>query len=312
MRTVYPLGRSVQETAVSVHLQASRRSDGEPRRAQPFKRRCFASALQEIGAAPDAARHLDVFQSPSRWLIVSRFEETPTLALSSWPEARDAMAVVGFDVYGTLVDPLAMEVPLRAHVGERAPQFAAQWRQHQLDTAFRRALMRRYVNFDVVTRDALRFTARQLEVTLSEVAEEALLSAYVQLPAFADAQSGLLALGAEGHRLLAFSNGLESTLRRLLAHVRLLPPLAGVVSVDDVRTYKPDPAVYLHLAHRGGAPIEQTWLVSSNAWDVLGAKAAGLRAAWLRRHPTAQWEGLGIGEPDLVVSSLGELTGKLP
>jgi len=74
------------------------------------------------------------------------------------------MAVVGFDVYGTLVDPLAMEEPLRAHVGEKAAQFASQSRQYQLDSAFRRALMRRYENFDVVTADALRFTAKLLDV----------------------------------------------------------------------------------------------------------------------------------------------------
>ncbi len=56
------------------------------------------------------------------------------------------MALIGFDVYGTLVDPLGMERPLEAHVGERALQFASAWRQHQLDSAFRRALMRRYAN----------------------------------------------------------------------------------------------------------------------------------------------------------------------
>jgi 2-haloacid dehalogenase len=221
------------------------------------------------------------------------------------------MAVIGFDVYGTLVDPLAMERPLQAHVGEQASLFASAWRQHQLDSAFRRALMRKYANFDVVTRDALHFTARQLAITLSTAAEDKLLASYVELPAFADARPGLVALGGEGHTLLAFSNGVESTLRKLLSHARLLPPLAGVVSVDDVRTYKPDPTVYLHLVAQGGAPVDQTWLVSSNAWDVLGAKSAGLRSAWVRRHAKTPWEGWGIAEPDLVVASLGELTARI-
>jgi 2-haloacid dehalogenase len=222
------------------------------------------------------------------------------------------MALIGFDVYGTLVDPLAMDGPLAAHVGKQASLFAAAWRQHQLDSAFRRALMRRYVNFDVVTRDALHFTAKALDIDLSVAAEKALLAAYVELPPFADTRPGLVALEAEGHKLMAFSNGLEKTLEALLAHARLVPPISGIVSVDDVRTYKPDPAVYLHLVARGGANADQTWLVSSNAWDVLGAKSAGLRAAWVRRDRKKPWEGWGIAEPDLVVSSLGELTGKLP
>jgi len=222
------------------------------------------------------------------------------------------MAFIGFDVYGTLVDPLGMERPLRAHVGEQALRFATTWRQHQLDSCFRRALMQRYANFDVVTRDALRFTARLLGITLSSATESELLGAYLELPAFPDARAGLVALEADGNALVAFSNGVEASLRKLLSEARLLPPLAGVVSVDDVRSYKPDPAVYLHLLQRGGAPADDTWLVSANAWDVLGAKSAGLRAAWIRRHSQTPWEGWGIAEPDLVVASLGDLVGRIP
>jgi 2-haloacid dehalogenase len=221
------------------------------------------------------------------------------------------MALIGFDVYGTLVDPLAMEAPLKAHVGTHALEFASVWRQHQLDSSFRRALMRRYANFDVVTRDALHFTERAFGLSLATAAKDELLAAYVELPAFPDTRPGLAVLGSEGHTLLAFSNGVEATLRKLLAHARLLPPLSTVVSVDDVRTYKPDPAVYLHLVARGGARPDQTWLVSSNAWDVLGAKSAGLRAAWVRRNEKTPWEGWGLAEPDLVVASLGELTGRI-
>jgi 2-haloacid dehalogenase len=222
------------------------------------------------------------------------------------------MAFIGFDVYGTLVNPLGMERPLIAHVGpDVALKFAAAWRQHQLETAFRRALMRRYADFDVVTRDSLRFTTHLFDVSLSPAAEGELLAAYLELPAFSDVQHGLVALAAEGHQLVAFSNGVESSLRKLLTKARLFPPLSGIVSVDDVRTYKPDPAVYLQLAARGGVATHETWLVSSNAWDVLGAKSAGLRAAWIRRNVKAPWEDLGIAEPDLVVTSLGELSGRI-
>src|SRR5262249_34987240 len=75
---------------------------------------------------------------------------------------RMAMAFIGFDVYGTLVDPLGMDRPLREHVGELAERFAATWRERQIDWTFRRALMGRYVDFDVVTRDAFRITCATL------------------------------------------------------------------------------------------------------------------------------------------------------
>jgi 2-haloacid dehalogenase len=78
-----------------------------------------------------------------------------------------------------------------------------------------------------------------------------------------------------------------------------------------VKTYKPNPEVYRHLVRRGGASERETWLISANAWDVLGAKSAGLRAAWIRRSATTPWDGGGIGEPDMVVASLVELAERL-
>jgi len=221
------------------------------------------------------------------------------------------MAFIGFDVYGTLVDPLGMDAPLREHVGDLAERFAAIWRERQIDWTFRRALMGRYEDFDVVTRDAFRATSAVLGVDL-RTAEAGLLDTYRRLPAFADAHDGLAQLAGAGHRLVAFSNGVGATLRGLLTHARLLPPLTDVVSVDEVRTYKPSPVVYHHLVARGGSSPDRTWLVSSNAWDVLGARSAGLRAAWVRRSARSHWDGGDIAEPDLVVGSLSELAGRLP
>ena len=221
------------------------------------------------------------------------------------------MAFIGFDVYGTLVDPLGMDGPLREHVGDLAERFAATWRERQIDWTFRRTLMGRYVDFDQVTRDAFRITSATLGMDL-RTAEAGLLDTYRRLPAFADAAEGLVRLAETGHRLVAFSNGVGATLRGLLTHARLMPPLAEVVSVDEVRTYKPSPVVYQHLVARGGQDAGETWLVSANAWDVLGAKSAGLRAAWVRRSARAHWDGAGIGEPDVIVASLAELPGRIP
>ena len=87
------------------------------------------------------------------------------------------MAFIGFDVYGTLVDPLGMDAALREHVGDLAERFAATWRERQIDWTFRRALMGRYVDFDVVTRDAFRVTSAMLGVDL-RTAEAGLLDTY--------------------------------------------------------------------------------------------------------------------------------------
>lgn len=222
------------------------------------------------------------------------------------------MDVIAFDVYGTLVDPMALSGRLAGIVGEeRAAGAAATWRATQLTYAFRRAAMgpEAYVDFTEVTRQALAFACRQFGAELDGEGEKALLAAYRVLPAFPDAVPGLASLRGPGRRLVACSNGTAEAVRATLAHAGILPLLDDVVSVDEVRTFKPHPRVYRHLVERGGAPAERTWLVSSNGWDVIGAKHAGLRAVWLACDPAAILDPWGI-EPDARVGSLAELAGR--
>lgn len=211
---------------------------------------------------------------------------------------------IGFDVYGTLVDPLGMASHLGALAGERAPQAAALWRSRQLEYSFRRAAMHRYENFDVVTRQALEAACASLAIRLTPPEADRLMQAYEHLAAFPDARPALEHLHEAGYRVAVFSNGVESTLRRLLAHAGITDLLDDVISVDDVRTFKPDPAVYAHLERRLGS--SQTWLVSSNGWDAIGAKAAGLKTAWVKRDSQAVLDPWGI-VPDRIAENLGEL-----
>jgi 2-haloacid dehalogenase len=81
--------------------------------------------------------------------------------------------------------------------------------------------------------------------------------------------------------------------------------------VDALRTFKPDPAVYEYLVAESGVPREKVWLISSNPFDVIGAKACGLRTAWVQRDAKRIFDPWGI-EPDVAVHSLGELPGLLP
>jgi 2-haloacid dehalogenase len=214
---------------------------------------------------------------------------------------------IGFDIYGTLVDPLEINEHLRPLVGEGlADRFSGLWRNKQIEYTFRRALMRRYEDFDVCTRQALVLTAYTLGVDLSEEDQEKLTEEYQNLQPFPDVVPGIEAMREEGHTLVAFSNGVEAPARILLERAGVLPHLEGIISVDDLKTFKPDPQVYLYLAGRLRRTPEETWLVSSNPFDVIGAKAAGLNAAWIPRSPDVQFDPWGI-EPDLIVPDLEAL-----
>ena len=217
---------------------------------------------------------------------------------------------IALDVYGTLVDPLAMEDRLRPVVGELAAPVAKLWREKQLEYTFRRGLMRRYENFDVCTEQALDYAVEALGVELSSEERQHLIREYTNLSPFADVVPGLQSLKEAGHTLVAFSNGVEATLRTLLERAGLLPLLDGVVSVDDLSTFKPDPEVYRYLCRKLDRPPSEVWLVSSNPFDVIGGKSTGLNAAWVKRNPAALFDPWDV-EPDLVVEDLQSLSLKL-
>ncbi len=217
---------------------------------------------------------------------------------------------LAFDVYGTLIDTQGIALALEPHCGDRAPAFAQAWREKQLEYSFRRGLMKHYVSFAICTGQALDHTCVRFGYRLTTVDREALLDAYQTLPAFQDAVEGLALAREMGFRLFAFSNGTAAAVDALLRHAGLREFFQGVVSVDDLCSFKPDPAVYAHFLRQAGATGGEAWMVSGNPFDVIGAQSAGLRAAWVRRSKEALFDPWGI-EPTLTVSHLGELAARI-
>jgi 2-haloacid dehalogenase len=74
---------------------------------------------------------------------------------------------LGFDVYGTLVDPSGMAKHVADDLGSEAASFAEFWREKQLEYSFRRGLMQNYADFSICTSDALNFTCRRFKVSIS-------------------------------------------------------------------------------------------------------------------------------------------------
>jgi 2-haloacid dehalogenase len=217
------------------------------------------------------------------------------------------ITTLAFDVYGTLIDPLGISISLRNLVGERAPAFAQAWRDKQLEYSFRRGLMHAYRDFPTCTREALEFTDLRLRTGLTAEARDALMAKYLELPAYPDARPALARLRAAGRRVYAFSNGRPDDLATLLANAGLDELLDGVVSVHEVASFKPDPAVYRHFIDSTGSSPASTWLVSGNPFDVLGAQGAGWKAAWVKRDPAAVFDPWGT-EPTRTITDLRELS----
>lgn len=218
---------------------------------------------------------------------------------------------LAFDVYGTLVDPLRIAERVFDVAGDQAERFAQVWREKQLEYSWRHTLMQRYVTFDECAREGLRYAARAFSRNVSPAKEIELIACLQHLEPYPDAIPGINALRAQGHKLFAFSNGTRAMLRELLTNCGLLEQLDGVISVDDVKAFKPDPRTYELCVATLGLPLDSCWLVSSNPFDCIGAKATGMHCAWVKRRSLAVFDPWG-GEPDIIVDSIERIAPALP
>ena len=213
---------------------------------------------------------------------------------------------LAFDVYGTLIDTHGVVTTLQTMIGDQAQAFSQTWRDKQLEYSFRRGLQQDYQHFGICTRDALEYTCLFYQLELSAAQKDELLAVYRVLPAFDDVEGALESLKQAGAKMYAFSNGNAEAVEGLLQHAGIRDYFDGVVSVDPLQTFKPNPAVYQHFLAESDTTAEQAWLVSSNPFDVIGAVNIGMHAAWVRRSEAAIFDPWGV-EPTVTVSGLGEL-----
>ena len=217
---------------------------------------------------------------------------------------------LAFDVYGTLIDTNGVSTLLEKFIAEKAKIFSQTWRDKQLEYSFRRGHMQNYVSFAVCTSQALEFTCAFHKVSLSEEQKNELMAIYAVLPAFDDVKESLIKLKEKGFRIFAFSNGKKEAVEKLLTHAGVRDLFLGVVSVDDIKTFKPSPGAYAYFLRSAETKSAEAWLISSNSFDVTGSISAGMKSAWIQRSSDAIFDPWEI-KPTITVNSLLELAERI-
>jgi 2-haloacid dehalogenase len=217
---------------------------------------------------------------------------------------------LAFDVYGTLIDTNAVIGLLETMVGSKAKSFSNTWREKQLEYSFRRVAMVNYVSFSVCTEQALNYTCSYYDEKLTQSQLDELLAIYKVLPAFEEVKESLISLKDEGYRLFAFSNGQETAVKKLLENAGINEYFLGIISVDDIKTFKPSPGAYAHFLRAAKVEGNEAWLISSNSFDVTGSISAGMKSAWVKRSEKAIFDPWEI-KPTLVVESLKDFREKI-
>jgi 2-haloacid dehalogenase len=232
-----------------------------------------------------------------------------------------------FDAYGTLYDTQSVAAAIASTFPRYGDYITQTWRIKQLEYSWLRTLMGTYADFRTVTREALAYTLGTIGISLDERRLNELTDAYNRLQPYPDTRAALEAL--HDYRLAILSNGSPQMLEALVGNSGLGPLLEAVISIDSKRVFKPHPRAYELVEERLGLAPTEVMFVSSNGFDVSGAKHFGFPVARIARlskpalrseleanaviGPATMFKALRTqqeehGAPaDVVVSSLSEL-----
>jgi 2-haloacid dehalogenase len=184
------------------------------------------------------------------------------------------------------------------------------WRTKQLEYTWLRSLTGRYEDFWKVTESALVFACRSMRLACPPETCRELMESYLHLDTFLDVKRALGKLSQ--YKLAILSNGSPKMLAAALENAGLRSAFTDVISADEVKIYKSSPRVYALASQHLGVPDSSVAFVSSNFWDVAGAKSFGFWTCWVNRCNLPEDE-LGV-RPDVTVETLDgliEILGKV-
>ena len=187
-----------------------------------------------------------------------------------------------FDAYGTLFDVNSAAEKCKNKIGEKWEPFANYWRTTQLEYTWLRSLMGRHQDFWKVTEQSLDKSMEIYKIDISM--KDELLDLYKVLSTFPEVKETLKKLKEKNYKLAILSNGTPSLLKELVSSNNLESIFDDVLSIEEVKIYKPHPNVYNIPIKKYQIEENQFAYLSSNTWDVSAAGNFGFNAVWVNRN----------------------------
>lgn len=231
----------------------------------------------------------------------------PASGSATEPAARiKNVKVFAFDAYGTLFDVFSVTSLCEQLFPGKGNALAQLWRAKQLQYTLLRSLMGRHKDFWQLTEDGLVYSSKSLKLDLTPEMRKSLMEAYLSLAAFPDVKPGLEALKKQGLQLAILSNGEPKMLEAAAKSAGIYDLLDKIISVEEVKIFKPSPRVYNLGPKRMKVSNAELAFVSSNSWDINGAASAELITFWIQRSAGEPPEELGFTAGQ-VVSAITDL-----
>ena len=188
-----------------------------------------------------------------------------------------------FNAYGTLLDTYLPFQEYSDQLGDKALTIYKLWRGKRLQYSSQLSLMNRYTPYETIRKYALDFACDVHGITDEEIKKN-ILKAHATLKSYPDAKEALTTLKEKDIKATILSNGSPQALSSAVKHAELDGLLDRIFSTEQVRAYKPSPAVYEFVEEQLGMPRSKICFLSSNSWDIAGAVSYGFRSVWINRY----------------------------
>ena len=208
-----------------------------------------------------------------------------------------------FDAYGTLFDVNSAAEKCKDKIGDKWERFSNYWRTKQLEYTWLRSLMNRHKDFWTVTEDSLEKSMKVFKIDSSMKNE--LLNLYKVLSTFSEVKEVLNKLKEKNYKLAVLSNGTPALLNELVKSNNLDNVFDDIFSIEEVKTYKPDPSVYNIPIKKYQIKKKEVAYLSANTWDVCAGGNYGFNPVWVNRNNTV-FDNLDY-VPKYQIENLGKL-----
>ncbi|MEU4235573.1 haloacid dehalogenase type II [Nonomuraea sp. NPDC026600] len=218
-----------------------------------------------------------------------------------------------FDFYGTivdmqggLIDAITPYLARKNYTANPPSRVVTWWRRTHFENSMIDALLHRdHTSYREIGRQTVHYTLERagIEHTDEEVLD--LVAQIERLKPFPDVVDALAEVKTHGLHLVILSNGDPDMLANGVPYSGTEHLWSRVISVAEANSFKPHADTYRTAAKLIGLPQEEVLFVANHAFDCVGAKAAGMKTAFVdrRKRPFGNTH----YAPDLVVDDFVHL-----
>ena len=219
-----------------------------------------------------------------------------------------------FDLFGTVLDlggsltPFIAEFIHGRNARDRVDPdaFWAELRHRQRIEQYQDSLVELgHTGYLETAQKAFAYVAKLNDLAPTAVEVDAFMEGWRKLSPFPDCLPALERMKST-YKLVALSNGNPWFLDYLVEN-RIKFDFDDVISVEVAGAFKPHPGVYRSAARILDMEPSDLIMVSSNSFDVMGARTCGLRGIYVNRYNLPFEDTDARYEPDLTVSDFSEM-----